>query len=153
LNIDALKKLARTTYKSEYYDKTPSGAVETGLLSLGVFFVAGALLAGAAGVGALLLSAAAAPALIAGAVVSAALGIGGIASGVAITTARAEHALNRDLNNGVLIHRFEDEVLASNMLLGPGAAAAFTAAAGDAPVANDNPAIKEAAPKIPSARL
>src|SRR5205085_1006821 len=107
-----------------------------------------------AGVGALLLGAAAGPALLVGGFLGAVCGMTGGLFGCIIGNGRAEDALDRDLDNGLLIRRFQDEVLApSASLSGPGAKPAFTAAAERPSAGNDNPAPRIATPKTPAAGL
>jgi hypothetical protein len=152
MNIDAVKALARNAYKKEYDEKTPAGPV-AGFFGIGgALMVGGSFFGGIIGVGALLFGAAVAPAILTGAMLGFVFGMTGLIGGAVFANGRAQEALQRDLDNGTLVRRFQDEVLAPSAgLSGPGPAAAFAAAAPAAIVEDPVVATPAARPPAPKA--
>jgi hypothetical protein len=138
----ALKRLLHSTYKKEYAENTSPGRFGDALGIGGILFAGGALLGVVAGLGGLVFGLAAAPAIIAGSLLGVAMGVTGVLAGSVIATWRAERALERDIDNGTLVKRFEAEALtpAARQLRDVSAAVDFAAAVDALPATPEGPA-------------
>ena len=154
LNVDAIKELARKAYKKEYDRDTPPGRTAEVFGVGGGLMMVGSIFAGFAGIVATLINPVTGPLVIIGAVGGFFLGATSMLFAAVVANDAANKALERDLDNGTLVKRFQDEVLApSASSPGAGAIAAFRAAQGEAPAANATSAAPLPAPKPPVAGL
>jgi hypothetical protein len=152
LNIDAIKELAHKAFEKEYAEKTPTGHwADIG--AAGAILFAGGALTFFAILGFSALGAPVAAGVGMAALIATAGGGMGILTSMMMMDEKIEAALQRDLNNGVLVKRFQDEILAPSATPPSPVTPAFTAVHGGAPAGNDNPALKIPAVKPPIAGL
>ncbi len=137
MNDAAIRELARRAYDKEYQEKTPAGRAEMAIAIPSAFLFGGGFWGLVGGIGAAVFGVPAAPAILFGSLLAMVAGATGMLGSCIVSRDRADHALQRDLDNGTLVERFRQEVLqpaaapsvkAAPPLADAGASASFAAA-------------------------
>jgi hypothetical protein len=128
MDLDAYKQLARNAYRKEYVANTPIGLREKAFLYPAATLLKGGLwIAGLGLLGMVFGVALAAPVFAAG-MVAVAAGLPLLHTGSRLADRRAEQALERDIENGVLLEHFRRTMLPQPPVVAPESKVATLAA-------------------------
>ena len=111
MDLDTFRHLARKAYRKEYVAKTPIGLREKVFLYPAAGMLTGGLWVAGGTLAAMMFGFAIAAPVFAAALVTVAAALPLMHFGSALADRRAEYALERDINNGVLLAHFQQNML------------------------------------------
>lgn len=111
MDLDAYKQLARNAYRKEYVANTPLGLREKAFLYPAAAFLKGGLWTAGLGLIGMVFGVALAAPLFAAGMIAVATGLPLLHTGSRLADRRAELALERDIENGILLEHFKRTML------------------------------------------